>query len=81
MYWLAVDIRCQKRGIGRALMLRAQDLIARAGGRLIVLDTSGRADYEPTRQFYLHLGYHEASCVPDFYAPGDDKVTYAKRLT
>ena len=80
MYWLAVDIRCQKRGIGRALMLRAEDQIVRRGGRLVVVETSGRADYEPTRHFYLRLGYHEASRVADFYAPGDDKVTYTKRL-
>jgi D-alanine-D-alanine ligase-like ATP-grasp enzyme/ribosomal protein S18 acetylase RimI-like enzyme len=80
MYWLAVDLRLQKRGIGRALMLRAEGQIVRRGGRLIVLETSGRADYDLTRKFYLHLGYHEASCVPDFYAPDDAKVTYTKRL-
>ncbi len=80
MYWLGVDIRCQKRGIGRALMIRAEQMIARGGGRLIALETSGRADYEHTRQFYLRLGYQEASRVEDFYAPDDAKVTYTKRL-
>lgn len=80
LYWIAVDVRCQNRGIGRALMRRAEDLIARGGGRLVVVETSGRADYKPTRQFYLGIGYQEASRVADFYTPGDDKITYIKHL-
>ena len=41
---------------------------------------SSRADYEPTRAFYLRVGYVEEARLRDFYARGDDKVFYVKRL-
>jgi hypothetical protein len=28
----------------------------------------------------MRMGYEEAARVRDFYAPGDDKVIYVKRL-
>lgn len=80
IYWIAVAREQQGKGIGAALMEYAEGLIAARGGRLAVVETSGRPDYEPTRRFYLGLGYREASRVRDFYAPGDDKVVYTKRL-
>jgi ribosomal protein S18 acetylase RimI-like enzyme len=79
LYWIVVAPERQRLGIGRALMQHAEDLIAARGGRLIVVETSGLAEYEPTRRFYLNVGYHEAARIADFYAPGDDKVTYVKR--
>jgi D-alanine-D-alanine ligase len=80
IYWIGVDPAVQGRGVGKALMRHAEDLIARRGGRMAVVETSGRAIYDSTRRFYLALDYHEAARVTDFYAPGDDKVIYTKRL-
>ena len=37
-----------------------------------------RPPYAPTRGFYLRCGYYQAALLKDFYAPGDDKVIYAK---
>lgn len=80
VYWIAVDRRRRRGGIGAALLSHAERLIAGLGGLAAVAETSGRALYEPTRRFYLKCGYHEAARVSDFYAPGDDKVVYVKRL-
>jgi len=80
IYWVLVGADARGRGIGKALMHHAENDIRRRGGRLAIIETNGRAFYEPTRQFYLHAGYHEAARVADFYAPGDDKIVYAKRL-
>jgi hypothetical protein len=44
------------------------------------IDTSGRAQYQPTRAFYERMGYSRYEVVRDFYAPGDDKVVYRKQL-
>jgi hypothetical protein len=44
------------------------------------VDTSGRAQYAPTRAFYEHMGYERAAVLEDFYAPGDAKVIYSKIL-
>ena len=50
------------------------------GGRLAIIETSGRDDYIPTRRFYARVGYQEAARIRDFYAPGDDKVISVKEL-
>jgi hypothetical protein len=57
-----------------------QQLRTRAG-RLLVAETSSRANYQATRRFYERRGYREVARVADFYAPADDRVIYAKRLT
>jgi ribosomal protein S18 acetylase RimI-like enzyme len=80
LYWIAVSPHCQGQGVGKALMAFAEERIRQRGGRLIIIETSGRAIYAPTRGFYLGLGYTESARVPDFYAPDDDKVVYSGRL-
>jgi D-alanine-D-alanine ligase len=80
VYWIAVDPGFQGRRIGSALLTWAERGIAGRRGRLAVAETSGRADYEPTRKFYLHRGYHQAGRLRDFYAPGDDKVVYLRQI-
>ncbi len=82
LYWVAVDPTVQGAGVGSALT-EAMESQLRAGGRarLVVIDTSGRPDYAPTRAFYQARGYAIAGVVPDFYAPGDDQVIFAKGLT
>jgi D-alanine-D-alanine ligase len=80
IYWIGVDPTCQGKGIGRLLMEYAEERIRRLGGRLVVVETSGRAIYDATRAFYLRVNYTEATRLPEFYAPNDDKVVYLKRL-
>ena len=80
LYWIAVDPSAQGRGIGRALMAAAENVMAGQGARLIYADTSSRPQYEPTRSFYLACGYLEAAFLTDFYAPGDGKVIFVKTL-
>jgi len=81
LYWIAVDSAAKGQGVGRALMARVEDEVRALGGRMIVLDTSGRPEYEPTRAFYHRLGYTQSATVPDFYAPGDDLVIFSRQLT
>jgi D-alanine-D-alanine ligase len=80
MYWIGVATPWQGRGIGRALTVFAEKAIAERGGRLIVIETSSREVYLPTRRFYERLGYSEAACVSQFYGPGDHRVIFTKVL-
>ncbi|MBN1888662.1 MAG: GNAT family N-acetyltransferase [Thermoflexales bacterium] len=80
LYWIAVDKSAQGRGAGGALLQRVAQAVQAMGGRLIIAETSGRADYLPTRRFYETHGYERAATIPDFYAPGDDLVVYVQRL-
>ena len=79
LYWMAVDPFQQGSGIGTALVSamerRLQDV-----ARIIVVETAGRDDYEPTRRFYQARGYEAVARVPDFYAPGDDQVVFVKEV-
>ncbi len=81
LYWLAVEPAAQGRGIGRALVRDVEAKLIDRGGRLLVVETSSRPDYETTRQFYTRSGYTEAARVRDFYAPADDRILLTTRLT
>lgn len=80
LYWIAVAPSQQGKGLGRKLLQEAERCAARSGATQMYLDTSGRPQYIPTRSFYEHTGYQVAATLKDFYAPGDDKVIYSKRL-
>ena len=80
LYWIAVDPALQGSGIGRTLMAHCERVIAAEGGRLVVVETSSREDYEPTRAFYERLGYDPQAAIADYYAPGDGLVVYTKSL-
>jgi hypothetical protein len=62
-------------------MKSAEEEIARAKGRLSMIETSSTPVYEKTRYFHLSQGYEIAARIPDFYAPGDDKLILRKRLS
>ena len=80
MYWVAVDPAAQGAGVGTWLV---HEMERRLDGRarMIVVETAGRPDYAATRAFYLARGYRQAAVIPDFYAPGDDKVVFLKLCT
>lgn len=80
LYWLAVDPATHGQGVGGALVEEMESRL-RGKARLIAVDTSGRADYAPTRRFYEARGYKAVAVVPDFYAPGDDQVIFTKALS
>jgi len=79
LYWMAVDPAVQGTGIGSALLMEMERRIA-GSARLIVVETSGRPDYQPTRSFYQARGYRIGAIIPEFYAPGDDQVVYVKEV-
>ena len=79
LYWMAVDPEMHGQGVGTALLEEMENRLSDKA-RLIVIDTSGRPDYAPTRAFYRARGYQTAAVVRDFYALGDDQVIFSKRL-
>ena len=80
LFWIAVRRDCQTQGLGRKMLDECERLIQRAGGTRIYIDTSGRAQYLPTRRFYERCGYTTEATLTDFYAPGDDRVIFSKAL-
>ncbi|MGE4545463.1 MAG: GNAT family N-acetyltransferase [Pedobacter sp.] len=80
LYWIAVSPRSQGQGVGQRLMEHVERYGQSLQGRLICLETSSQGSYERTRTFYSKAGYLEESCIKDFYRPGDDRITFIKRL-
>jgi GNAT superfamily N-acetyltransferase len=80
LYWVAVHQTGRRGGLGREIMTRAEQAVAKAGGTRIYVETSSRPQYEPTRNFYLRLGYRQDAVLTDFYGPGDGKVIYVKEV-
>jgi ribosomal protein S18 acetylase RimI-like enzyme len=80
VYWIAVNEEWRSRGVGSEIMRRTEEEIVRLGGSRIYVDTSGRAQYGPTRKFYQARGYLLEAVLKDFYAAGDDKLIYCRTI-
>ena len=80
LYWAAVTRKMRGTGLGKALWEKAEDDIRKDGGRLAVIETSSKPDYESTRRFHEARGYKQVGRIADFYSPGDDMLIYVKRL-
>jgi ribosomal protein S18 acetylase RimI-like enzyme len=81
LYWIVVDPTWQGKGVGTQLLNEIEHRLTLEDGRLIVVETSSRADYAATRGFYERRGFERAAVIPAYYAPGDDLVIYRKDLT
>ena len=80
LYWIVVDRQQQRSGVGSRLLAHVEQELKADGGRLLVVETSSRGDYAPTRAFYERRGFTRAATLPGYYAPGDDLVVYLKDL-
>ena len=77
LYWIVVDPVRHGLGAG-SLMVDEMERRVAGRARLICVETAGRTDYAATRGFYERRGYRAVAAIPDYYAPGDDQVTFVK---
>lgn len=80
VYWIAADPEAHGKGIGPKLLRGVEETARKEGGRLVMIETSSRADYARARRFYERSGYKRAAVLEDFYKEGDDKVIYSRRI-
>jgi ribosomal protein S18 acetylase RimI-like enzyme len=80
IYWMAVQQSMRGHGVGTALLHEAEERIKTLGGHLVLIETSSKPNYLPTRRFYRRHNYKQISRIKDFYAPGDHLVTFEKRV-
>ncbi|MFH0809176.1 MAG: GNAT family N-acetyltransferase [Pseudomonadota bacterium] len=80
LYWIVVGPNHQGRGVASRLLAAIEPVCSQAGGTQLFAETSSLDAYAPARAFYEATGFHLVSRIPDFYAPGNDRLTYAKRL-
>lgn len=80
LYAIAVDPASQGQGVGSKMMTYIEELLREKGAHLLLVETSGSADYERTRAFYDKCGYTREATIRDFYQQGEDKVIFWKSL-
>jgi GNAT superfamily N-acetyltransferase len=81
LWWIGVDPTAQGKGVGGRLLEFVEAFVRTASGRLLIIETSATDALAPARSFYAKRGYANCGRIPDFYAVGDDKITFAKRLS
>ena len=80
MLALAVLPAAQGKGCGGAIVTHLEEVLRARGQRILIADTSGTESFAGTRAFYARQGYEEEARIREFWAPGDDKVTFRKAL-
>src|SRR5690348_1743737 len=78
LYWIVVDPIRQHQGVGTQLLSAVERQLRTDDARLVVVETSSRGPYAPTRAFYERRGYVAAARLPGYYGPADDLVIYLK---
>lgn len=83
VYWLIVDVACQRQGVGRRLLTKTEEAMSaeNLGGSLVIrVETSSREEYAPARALYSTNGYAEVGRIAHFYKTNDALVTFTKVL-
>ena len=80
LYWIAVNKKYARRGIGENLLRHMENIITGERGRQIYIETSSSPGYEAARAFYIKHGYRPICTVNDFYRQGDHKLIFVKEV-
>ena len=80
LYWIAVDPNIHGKGLGSGLVKHMEEDLKKNGGKIILIETSGKPEYENERKFYIKNGYEVQTIIKDFYRSGDDLFIYRKYL-
>jgi ribosomal protein S18 acetylase RimI-like enzyme len=80
VYWIMVATDAQGRGLGRALLAETERVLMARGAATIRIETSSLEGQGGAVRFYERAGFSRVGLIEDFYRPGDDLVTLAKRL-
>ena len=67
-------------GLGRILLEHAQAAAGASGARVLIIETSDHPPMARARAFYARAGYGERGRIPDFYAEGEAKVIFSRRV-
>ena len=80
MLAIAIQPTNQGSGCGGAITRHLEAELKGRGQRILLADTSGTNGFARTREFYRKNGYVEEARIRDFWAAGDDKITFWKSL-
>lgn len=79
LLFIAVDPGLQSRGTGSRLLHWVEEQLLGTASAMVI-DTSGQDAFAATRSFYAKHDYRQVAVIPDYYGPGDSKVTVWRSL-
>ncbi|MEM9378959.1 MAG: GNAT family N-acetyltransferase [Planctomycetota bacterium] len=79
---LFIEVRrpAQGTGVGGSLLRFVEDRLRSDAQRMLLIETTVGPEFEGTQAFYRRNGYEHRGTIPDFYADGQDKIVFLKRL-
>ena len=80
LYAIAVRKDQQGKGIGKKMIDYIENQLQERGNRILIVETSGKPEFELTREFYIKCNYIKQAIIPEFYEEGDDKIVFWKKL-
>lgn len=80
LYWIAVDEKFSRNGVGEKLLKKMEDFAMNEKARRIYSDTSSTDPYAAARSFYKKHGFGVIAVLNDFYRKGDHKMIFMKTL-
>ena len=80
LYLIAVHPDFQGRGIGTSIVNYIEQMLAKRGARILLVETSSLLSFTLTQKFYLKCGYEQEARIREFYQAGEDKIVFCKSL-
>ena len=80
LYWIVTHNNFRGKGIGRNLINEICIQARNMGCSILIAETSGLEHYTPTRAFYIKNKFELEARLKNFYAEGDDKLFYTRRI-
>lgn len=80
LYWLVTAAASRGQGLGRKLMAAVEQELTARQALTVRVETSSLEGQGGALRFYQQAGYDVVGRIADFYRPGDDLITLAKRL-
>jgi ribosomal protein S18 acetylase RimI-like enzyme len=80
LLFLGVRPEARRQGVARALIASVERRLREDGARMLLIDTSTKPPMEAARALYEALGYARVALIPDYWGPGDGKLTFQRVL-
>ncbi|MBN2891266.1 MAG: GNAT family N-acetyltransferase [Bacteroidales bacterium] len=80
LYWIATHNDFRGKGLGKVVLQKTEEIVKFLKGKGIYVETSSKPLYLPTQKFYEKNDYTLKVSFEDFYAEGDDKYVYVKKI-
>jgi len=78
LYWIVTDPNHKNKGVGKTLLIHAEQFVLQLKGRWLLIETSSKESYEGARNFYLRNNYSIISEINDFYTLGERLIVFGK---